>query len=136
METSAVWAARSSKSRRGFIVGSDARITIGGAKLARSDHNAHCANEDEEDRKAERADPHNPPQNLNRHWYVAITGRIPPLWHIVAVCYWAIVILLGWYPWNILLMLLSLPAMDFPRPDQTARCWGGCPVDTRHHDDR
>jgi hypothetical protein len=130
METSAVWTARSSKSPRGFIVGSDAWIIIGGAKQARSDHNAYCANEDEENRKAERADPHNPPQKLSGHWYAAVTGGIPPLWHIVAVCYWAIVILLGWYPWNILLMLLSLPAMDFSRRDQTALCRDRCLADT------
>ena len=88
---------------------------------------------DEKGRKAERADPQ---QNLNQQWHAAITGGMPLWWYIVAVCYWTIVILLGPYPWNVLLMLLAFPAMDLPRRDQTARCWEGCPVDTGHHDER
>ena len=35
-----------------------------------------------------------------------ITGRMPLGWYLVAVCYATAVILLGWYPWNFLLILL------------------------------
>ena len=87
----------------------------------------------EKGQRLERADLQ---QNLNRQQHVAITGGMPLRWYIVAVGYGTIVILLGSYPWNILLMLLSLPPMDFPRRDQMARCWGGCLVDTGHHDER
>ena len=39
-------------------------------------------------------------------WYEAITGRMPVGWYIAAVCYATAVILLGWLPWNALLILL------------------------------
>ncbi len=132
METSVAWKARSNESRRRFIGGSDARIIMG-ADEGTSNHDG-CRVQDWRE-TAERANPHNPPRNLNQHWYAAITGGMPLRWYIVAVCYWTIVILLGPYPWNILLMLLALPAMDFPRRDQTARCWRECPVDTGHRDE-
>jgi hypothetical protein len=38
---------------------------------------------------------------------------MPLGWYLLAVCYGAIVFLLGWYPWNILLMLLLLPRHEF-----------------------
>jgi hypothetical protein len=123
METTTRSTHRSS-TRRFFIGASD----VQGADEGTSDHDACCVQH--------WADPHNQPRKLNRHWYAAITGGMPLRGYIVAVCYWTIVILLGSYPWNILLMLLSLPAMDFPRRDQTVRCWGGCPLDTGHHDER
>ncbi len=50
--------------------------------------------------KLERADPQNPHQNLNHHWYEAITGGMTLRWYIVVVGYGTIVILLGWYPWT------------------------------------
>ena len=124
------------KYRRFFIGGSDGRI-LKGAEEATRDHipgrPRHCV---EKARQAEWADPQNPTPNLNQPWYAAITGGMPLRWYIVAVCYWTIVILLGSYPWNILLMLLSLPAMDVPRRDQTDRCWPRCPVDTGYHNER
>jgi hypothetical protein len=43
---------------------------------------------------------------LNRRWYERITHRMPIGWYIVAVCYATAVILLGWWPWSILLILL------------------------------
>ena len=114
--------------RRYLIGGSDARIIMG-ADEDTNDHVTCRSAQHEKGRKAERPDPHNQLQNLNQHWYAAITGGLPLRWYIVAVCYWTIVILLGPYPWNILLMLLALPAMDFPRRDKTFGA-GECPVDT------
>jgi hypothetical protein len=45
----------------------------------------------------------------NRRWYEQITGRIPVGWYVVAVCYATAAILLGWWPWNFLLLLLLPP---------------------------
>jgi hypothetical protein len=44
-------------------------------------------------------------ENLNRHGYECITGRMPVGRYIVALCYATAVIFLGWWPWNILLIL-------------------------------
>ena len=52
------------------------------------------------------ADPDNPMEEQNRQ--KAMTGRMPLGWYLVAVCYATAVILLGWYPWNFLLILLLL----------------------------
>jgi hypothetical protein len=133
METNAAWKARSNKLRRGFAGGSHAPIIIAADEGA-SDNDARRDLHWEE--KGRRADPHNPRQNLDQHWYSVIVIGLPLLWHVVAVCYWSIVILLGWYPWNILLMLLSPPAMDSSRHDQTALCREGCPTDVGAHDER
>jgi hypothetical protein len=35
--------------------------------------------------------------------------RIPIGWHVVTVCYATAVILLGWWPWNLFLLLLLFP---------------------------
>jgi hypothetical protein len=43
---------------------------------------------------------------LNRRWYRAITGRVPIGWHLAAVCCATATMLLGWWPWNFLLLLL------------------------------
>ena len=51
-----------------------------------------------------RADPDDPMEEQNRQ--KTITGRMPLGWYLVAVCYATAVILLGWYPWNFLLILL------------------------------
>ena len=51
-----------------------------------------------------RADCDNPQQN--RRWHETITGGIHLGWYLVAVCYATVAILLGWYPWNFLLILL------------------------------
>jgi hypothetical protein len=48
----------------------------------------------------------NSTEGLNRRWYEAITGRMPVGWYIAAVYYATVVILLGWPPWNALLILL------------------------------
>jgi len=53
-----------------------------------------------------RADPDNRREAQNRHWHTAITGRMPPGWYLVAVCYATVTILLGCYPWNVLLIWL------------------------------
>jgi hypothetical protein len=45
----------------------------------------------------------------NWRWYKAGTGRMPIGWHTAAVCYASAVILLGWWPWNFLLLLLLFP---------------------------
>ncbi len=103
---------RNTKDCRHFVSGSDARIIIG-ADDGTSDHDASLAQQwGEKARKPGRADPRNPPQNLNQHWYAAITGGMPLRWYIVAVCYGTIVILLGLYPWGVLLVLLSRPCSE------------------------
>ena len=51
-----------------------------------------------------RADRDDPMEEQNRQ--KTITGRMPLGWYLVAVCYATAVILLGWYPWNFLLILL------------------------------
>ena len=48
----------------------------------------------------------------NRRWYEQITGRIPVGWYVVAVCYATAAILLGWWPWNFLLLLLLFPVRN------------------------
>ena len=45
----------------------------------------------------------------NRRRYEAITDRTPIAWHVVAVCYATAAIFLGWWPWNVLLLLLLFP---------------------------
>ena len=51
-----------------------------------------------------RADRDDPTEEQNRQ--KTITDRMPLGWYLVAVCYATAVILLGWYPWNFLLILL------------------------------
>ena len=48
-------------------------------------------------------------QDPNWRWYEFITGRMPIGWRVVAVCYATAAILLGWWPWNFLLLLLLFP---------------------------
>jgi hypothetical protein len=48
-------------------------------------------------------------QDPTRGWYEAITCRMPSGWHVMAVCYATVAILLGWWPWNFLLLLLLFP---------------------------
>jgi hypothetical protein len=118
-----------------FVTRSDTRIIMGADERTSNQDVCRVQLHKERGRKAEWEDWHSP-QNLNRRRYSAITGGLPLRWYIVAVCYWTIVILLGPYPWNILLMLLALPAMDFSQRDQTGLCRDGCLVDTGHHDER
>jgi hypothetical protein len=54
-------------------------------------------------------------EGLNRRWYGFITGRMFPRRYIVALCYATAVILLGWWPWNILLILPALPNRNHNR---------------------
>jgi len=42
---------------------------------------------------------------LNRHWYERITARMPVGRDFLALCYATTVILVGYWPWNILLIL-------------------------------
>jgi hypothetical protein len=48
----------------------------------------------------------NSTEDLNRRWYKTVTGRMPVGWYIATVCYATVVFLLGWLPWNALLILL------------------------------
>jgi hypothetical protein len=74
----------------------------------------------------------NPKQN--RRWHETITGGIPLGWYVVAVCYATVVILLGWYPWNYLLILLlfsssrhlQLNTIDNPGDGDGLRTGGSC----------
>ena len=64
-----------------------------------------------------RADPDNPMEEQNRQ--KTMTGRMPLGWYLVAVCYATAVILLGWYPWNILLILLLFSCSKYLRLSAT-----------------
>jgi hypothetical protein len=48
--------------------------------------------------------------DLNGHRYECITGRMSVGRYIVAQCYATAVILVGWWPWNVLLILPALPS--------------------------
>jgi hypothetical protein len=71
----------------------------------------------------------NPGEDLNRWWYEHITGRMPVGWYIVVLCYATAVILVGWWPWNILLTLPVLPSRNhnllrfkvFVTPEESVR---------------
>ena len=92
-------------SRRDFIGGSDARIIMADDEPASPrlwrDMRAEVEREDLPFSVATK-DP-------NRRWYEAVTGRTPIGWDVVAVCYATAAILLGWWPWNFLLLLLLFP---------------------------
>jgi hypothetical protein len=49
------------------------------------------------------------------HWYERVTGRMPLGRYIVTLCYATAVILLGCWPWNILLILPVLPSRSHNR---------------------
>jgi hypothetical protein len=51
----------------------------------------------------------NATEDLNRRWYGCISRRMSVGRYIVALCYAIAVILVGWWPWNILLLLLLFP---------------------------
>src|SRR5262249_31426353 len=95
-------------SRRYFIGGSDAPIIMG------SDEAALRRLWREKRDQVERADLSGnliAPLGLttkapDRSWYATITGGVSLGWYIVAVCYATVVISLGWYPWNFLLVEL------------------------------
>ena len=63
-----------------------------------------------------RADRDNPTVEQNRQ--KMMTGRMPLGWYIVAILYATAAILLGWWPWNILLILVLLLNRD-----EVLRCW-------------
>jgi hypothetical protein len=91
--------------RPSFIGCSDARIIMGDDEVPllrfRRDIRAEIARKD-----LPLGAPTNDP---NRHRYDAVTGRMPIGWHVAAVCYATAAILLGWRPWNFLLLLLLFP---------------------------
>ena len=65
-----------------------------------------------------RADPDNPMEEQNR-WHETITGRLPLGCYIVAITYATVSILLGWWPWNILLILLLFSCSKYLRLSAT-----------------
>ena len=65
-----------------------------------------------------RADPDNPMEEQNR-WHETITGRLPLGCYIVAITYATVTILLGWWPWNILLILLLFSCSKYLRLSAT-----------------
>jgi hypothetical protein len=87
-----------------FIGGSDARIIMGGPARAVAKQAQMRAEAGREDRPLGGAT-----KDPSRRWCQAITGRIPIGWYVVAVCYATAGILLGWAPWNVLLLLLLFP---------------------------
>ena len=92
-------------SRRDFIGGSDARIIMADDEPASPrlwrDMRAEVEREDLPFSVATK-DP-------NPRWYEAVTGGTPIGWDVVAVCCATAAILLGWWPWNFLLLLLLFP---------------------------
>ena len=60
-----------------------------------------------------RADRDNPMEEQHRRWHETITGRMPLGWYIVAILYATAAILLGWWPWNILLILLLFSSSKY-----------------------
>jgi hypothetical protein len=66
-------------------------------------------------------------EGLNRRCYGCITGRMSPRRYIVALCYATAVIFLGWWPWNVLLILPALPSSNplrfsaFVPPEESVR---------------
>ena len=86
-----------------FIGGSDARIIMGGPARAVGKQAQMRAEAGREDLPLGVAT-----KEPNRRWYEAVTVRI----HVVAVCYTTAAILLGWAPWNVLLLLLLLPVRN------------------------
>ena len=58
---------------------------------------------------------------------------MPLGWYLVAVCYATVAILLGWYPWNVLLIWLlfsgskhlQLSSIDNPADSGELRTYGG-----------
>ena len=91
--------------RRYFIGGSDARIIMG------DDEPASPRLWRDKRAEVERTDlPFGvATKDPNRRWYEAITGLMPIGCHVVAVCYATAAILLGWWPWNFLLLLFLFP---------------------------
>jgi hypothetical protein len=98
------------KERRYFIGGSDARTVMGNdeAALLRLWRNI-SAKVEREDLPLGVAT-----KDRNRRWHDAITGRMPIGWHVAAACYATAAILLGWWPWNFLLLLLLFPIRNKP----------------------
>ena len=66
-----------------------------------------------------RADRDNPMEEQNRRWHETITGRLPLGCYIVAITYATVTILLGWWPWNILLILLLFSCSKYLRLSAT-----------------
>jgi hypothetical protein len=92
--------------RRYFIIGgSDAQTIIGNdeaAVLRLSRDMRHEVEREDLPLCVATKDPY-------RRWHEPITGRMPISWHVVTVCYATAAILLGWWPWNFLLLLLLFP---------------------------
>jgi hypothetical protein len=103
--------------RRNFIGGSDARIIMG------EDEAALLRLWREQRGEVEPDDPSGKlivqrglaTEDLNPRWYGCITGRMSPGRYIVALCYATAVILVGWWPWNVLLILPALPSRNHNR---------------------
>ena len=64
-----------------------------------------------------RADRDDPTEEQNRQ--KTIIGRMPLGWYIVAITYATLSILLGWWPWNILLILLLFSCSKYLRLSAT-----------------
>ena len=100
--------------RRYSIGGSDAWIIIGDneAVLLR-----HCGERGKEIEREDLSGDFSVPlgvatRNLDLRSFEAITGGMPLGWYIVTVCYATAVILLGPWPWNLLLILTLLLSRD------------------------
>jgi hypothetical protein len=107
---------RSGLDHRYFIGGSDARIIIGDDESAlRRVWREKRGEVEPEDLSGNLVVQRGlATEGLNRRWYGCITGRMTPR-YIVALCYTTAVILLGWWPWNILLILPALASGNHNR---------------------
>jgi hypothetical protein len=85
-------------SRPDVIGGSDARIIMADDEVEPTDLLFGVATKD-----------------TSRRWCEAITGRMPIGWHVVAISYATAVIFLGWWPWNLLLLLLLFSSSKHSR---------------------
>lgn len=45
----------------------------------------------------------------NQRWYESVTGQLAPGLYSIAVGYAIVVILMGWWRWNLLMLLLAFP---------------------------
>jgi hypothetical protein len=103
--------------RRYFIGGSDARIIMGTDEAALTRlWQEKCGEIEPEDLSGNLLVQLGlATEDLNRRWYQTITGRVRVGLYIVAVCYATMAILLGWYPWNALLILLLFSSSKYLR---------------------
>ena len=99
---------------RYFVGGPDAHISMGNDEAAffRLSRAKRCEVEPEDLSGSLVVQLGATTEDLNRRWYEHITGRMPIGRYVAALCYATAVILLAWWPWNILLILPALASRN------------------------